>query len=69
MTTCLKHKIFAYMNLGNAELKLHNPFFRQLAEQVPAPDLVVYLQAKPETLRRRIAKKNMERAIRSPLRI
>jgi deoxyadenosine/deoxycytidine kinase len=57
-----KDKIFAYMNLGNGELKLYNAYFEQFAEQVPAPDLVVYLQVQPETLRRRIAKKNVEMA-------
>jgi deoxyadenosine/deoxycytidine kinase len=30
-----------------------------LAEQVPTPDLVIYLQAKLETLKKRIAKKNV----------
>jgi len=54
-----KDKIFAYMNLGDAELKLYNEYFECFAEQVPAPDLVIYLHAKPETLRRRIVKKNL----------
>jgi deoxyguanosine kinase len=34
-------------------------YYSLLAERVPAPDLVVYLQAKPETLKKRIAKKNL----------
>ena len=29
------------------------------AEQSPFPDLVIYLQAKPEALRKRIEKKNV----------
>ena len=53
-----KDKIFAYMNLGDAELQLYNRYYDLLAEQLPIPDLVIYLQAKPEVLRRRIAKKN-----------
>ncbi|MFB3920339.1 MAG: deoxynucleoside kinase [Terriglobia bacterium] len=54
-----KDKIFAYLNLGDAELPLYNRYYEHFAEQVPLPDLVIYLQAKPETLRKRIAKKNV----------
>lgn len=54
-----KDKIFAYLNLGDAELQLYNRYYELFAEQVPLPDLVIYLQAKPETLRKRIAKKNV----------
>lgn len=53
-----KDKIFAYLNLGDDELRLYEQYYELLAEQVPIPDLVIYLQAKPETLRKRIAKKN-----------
>jgi len=54
-----KDKIFAYLNLGDAELQLYNRYYELFAEQVPLPDLVIYLQAKPETLRKRIVKKNV----------
>lgn len=54
-----KDKIFAYLNLGDAELQLYEEYFARFAEQVPVPDLVVYLQAKPEMLRKRIGKKNL----------
>lgn len=53
-----KDKIFAYLNLNDAELKVYDQYYQLFAEQVPIPDLVIYLQAKPETLRKRIAKKN-----------
>ena len=53
-----RDKIFAYLNLSDAELRLYDELYRLLAEQAPVPDLVVYLQAKPEVLRKRIAKKN-----------
>lgn len=56
-----KDKIFAYMNLGDAELGLYNAYFEQFDEQVPLPDLVIYLQANAETLRRRIARRNLPR--------
>src|ERR1700683_4714874 len=52
-----KDKIFAYVNLDNEELKLYEKYFDLLAPSVPAPDLVIYLQAKPEVLRKRVSKK------------
>jgi deoxyguanosine kinase len=54
-----KDKIFACLNLSDAELALYDEFYQLFIEQVPIPDLVVYLQAKPEALRKRIAKKNV----------
>lgn len=54
-----KDRIFAYLNLTDAELKLYEGYHEILAEQVPIPDLVIYLQAKPEALRKRITKKNV----------
>ncbi len=54
-----KDKIFAYLNLGDAELRLYDQYYELFAEQVPIPDLVIYLQAKPETLKKRIASKNV----------
>ena len=54
-----KDKIFAYLNLGDAELQLYDQYYQLFAEQVPVPDLVIYLQAKLETLKKRIAKKNV----------
>ncbi len=55
-----KDKIFAYLNLNDAELELYNEYYELLAGELPIPDLVIYLQAKPETLRLRIARKNIE---------
>jgi len=54
-----KDKIFAYLNLTDAELKLYDQYYALFAEQVPIPDLVIYLQAKTEALRKRIEKKNV----------
>ncbi|HLY61994.1 MAG TPA: deoxynucleoside kinase [Terriglobia bacterium] len=54
-----KDKIFAYLNLSDAELRLYDEYYSLLAENIPVPDLVIYLQAKPETLKKRIAKKNV----------
>ena len=54
-----KDKIFAYLNLNDAELKVYDQYYALFADQVPIPDLVIYLQATPEALRRRIEKKNV----------
>jgi len=54
-----KDKLFAYLNLSDVELELYNRYYELFTEQIPLPDLVIYLQAKPETLRRRIEKKNV----------
>ena len=45
--------------MSDAELRLYEELYLLLAEQAPVPDLVIYLQAKPEVLRKRIAKKNV----------
>jgi len=52
-----KDKIFAYINLDNEELKLYERYFGMFAAGLTPPDLVIYLQATPEVLRERIAKK------------
>ncbi|HEV2177427.1 MAG TPA: deoxynucleoside kinase [Terriglobia bacterium] len=54
-----KDKIFAYLNLDDVELRLYNEYYALVAEQVPIPDLVIYLKAKPETLKERIGRKDM----------
>lgn len=52
-----KDKIFAYINLNDEELRLYDGYYELLHPQVPTPDLVIYLQASPEVLRERIARK------------
>jgi len=52
-----KDRIFANLNLDDEELKLYERYYEVLTADVPQPDLVIYLQAKPEVLRERIAKK------------
>ncbi len=59
-----KDKIFAYLNLEDAELRLYDEYYGLFLEQIPIPDLVIYLQAKPEALRRRIEKKNVAMELR-----
>jgi deoxyguanosine kinase len=55
-----KDKVFAYLNLDNEELKLYERYYESLAAEMPKPDLVIYLQATPEVLRARIAKKGAQ---------
>jgi deoxyadenosine/deoxycytidine kinase len=52
-----KDRIFANLNLDDAELKLYERYYEALTTGLPQPDLVIYLQAKPEILRTRLAKK------------
>ncbi|HWF12819.1 MAG TPA: deoxynucleoside kinase [Candidatus Acidoferrales bacterium] len=52
-----KDKIFAYVNLDNEELKVYERYFGMFAATLKPPDLVIYLQATPEVLRERIARK------------
>jgi deoxyguanosine kinase len=60
-----KDKLFAYVNLSDAELTLYNRYYQMFHAQVPAPDLVIYLQASPEVLKQRLKRKGVagERAI------
>lgn len=52
-----KDKIFAYINLDNEELKLYERYFEMFAPSLAVPDLVIYLQAKPDVLRKRVSKR------------
>jgi deoxyadenosine/deoxycytidine kinase len=60
-----KDKLFAYLNLGDAELELYRHYYQMLREAIPTPDLVIYLQATPEILKQRLRRKAIpgERAI------
>jgi deoxyguanosine kinase len=51
-----KDKIYAYLHLDDSELLLYEKIYRTLATEVPAPELVIYLQAPAETLIRRLRK-------------
>ena len=53
-----KDKLFACLNLTDQELEIYNRYFNHFREQLPTPDLVIYLQASPEILRKRLKKKN-----------
>ncbi|MGQ9645947.1 MAG: deoxynucleoside kinase [Thermodesulfobacteriota bacterium] len=54
-----KDRIFASLNLDDHELALYEQIFNLLNGQVPSPDLVIFLQAKPEVLLHRIKSRNI----------
>jgi deoxyguanosine kinase len=53
-----KDKLFACLNLTDQELETYNRYYNHFRAQLPTPDLVIYLQASPEVLRKRLKKKN-----------
>ncbi len=53
-----KDKLFAYLNLNDQELDTYNRYYNYFRDQLPTPDLVIYLQATPEVLKKRLRKKN-----------
>ena len=53
-----KDKLFACLNLSDVELDTYNRYYNHFREQLPTPDLVIYLQATPEVLKKRLKKKN-----------
>ena len=64
-----RDKIYAYLNLDDNELFIHQRLFELLAGDVPSPDLVIYLQTPTDALRRRLrdrARANPD--LQSPLR-
>ena len=49
-----KDRIFASINLDDHELALYTQIYQLLNGQIPTPDLIIFLQAKPEILLHRI---------------
>lgn len=54
-----KDALFARMNLSDEEYHLYSQMYAQVAQQVPQPDLVVWLQASPATLVQRIRQRGI----------
>lgn len=50
-----KDKLYAYLNLEDDEIALYNTYYQFLKEQLPNPDLTVYLKATPEVIRAHLA--------------
>ena len=61
-----RDKIYAYLNLDDNELFIYQRLYELLAQDVTAPDLVIYLQTPTDVLRRRLkdrARANPEAAV------
>jgi deoxyguanosine kinase len=54
-----KDSLFARVNLSDEEYRLYAQMYAQLAPQIPEPDLVVWLQASPASLLRRIRQRGI----------
>ena len=52
-----KDPLFARLNLSDAEFALYQQIYHTLQLQAPVPDLVIYLQAAPETLVQRVRRR------------
>jgi deoxyadenosine/deoxycytidine kinase len=55
-----KDKLFACLNLSDTELDVYNRYYNHFRDQVPTPDLVIYLQASPDVLKKRLRKKGAQ---------
>jgi deoxyguanosine kinase len=49
-----RDRIYAFQNLDDNELFIYQRLYELLQRDVPAPDIVVYLQAPADTLKRRL---------------
>ena len=49
-----KSRLFAYLNLDDSDLSIFEKLYAALAEGLPRPDVVIYLQAPTDILMRRI---------------
>jgi deoxyadenosine/deoxycytidine kinase len=55
-----KDVIFAGITLGPDELHLYRQIFQLLDQRLPRPDLVIYLEARPEVLLKRLRKRDRD---------
>lgn len=57
-----RDKIYAYLNLDDNELFIYQRLYELLARDVPVPDLVIYLQAPTDVLRKRLKERERSNA-------
>jgi deoxyadenosine/deoxycytidine kinase len=55
-----KDGIFAGVTLGPDEFQLYHQIYELLDQRLPRPDLVIYLEARPEVLLRRLRKRDRD---------
>jgi len=54
-----RDRIFAILNLDENEMGLYEQIFQLVSGRIPSPDLVIFLQARPEILLHRIRSRNI----------
>lgn len=52
-----KDRIFAYLNLDDTDLRIYEKLYPVLEQEVPTPDLVIYMQASLPVLLERVKKR------------
>jgi deoxyadenosine/deoxycytidine kinase len=62
-----RDKIYAYLNLDDNELFIYQRLYDLVTEGMPAPDLVIYLQAPTDVLRRRLRERERANPEIAPL--
>lgn len=55
-----KDRMFASLTLDEEELKLYQQIYQHQSPQTPTPDLVIYLQASPNSLIERVQKRGKD---------
>jgi len=55
-----KDRIFAYLNLDDDDLRVYEKLYPILEQEVPKPDLVVYMQASTPVLMERIGRRDRD---------
>ncbi len=58
--TMAKDRIFARLNLTDEEFRLYDQLYQLLTQQLPRPDLVIYLEASVDTCLKRIRMRGRE---------
>ncbi len=54
-----KDLIFAELNLDEAEFKLYRQLYSTLVDGLPKPDLIIYLEAEPERLKKHVKRRKV----------
>jgi deoxyguanosine kinase len=62
-----RDKVYAYLNLDDNELFIYQRLYELLAPDLPLPDLVIYLQAPTDVLRRRLRERERAHPDVAPL--
>jgi deoxyadenosine/deoxycytidine kinase len=55
-----RDRMFAQLNLQDHELRLYDQIYDLVKTKIPTPDLVIFLQADTEVLRRRVEKRSRD---------